>query len=1366
MSDNKDLPDIIDIDIDIEPLEPGVLSPLSDFSASHSLLDVEQEEPSAAPKKVGKSPTIKEEPVDPFIGLTLKGMYRLDRKIGEGGMGNVYAATQFPLERQVAVKVLKPSESNPDGEHYFMREVQAINRLRHPNIISILDYGKEESGLLYLVMEHLPGRTLKEIIKQDYPLKPARVCAILSQLLSALEQAHNGGIIHCDLKPANIMIEEVAGQADFVKVLDFGIAKIKGPAMEVGPYTTAGNIVGTFDYMSPEQIMRRDLDGRADIWSVGVILYEMLTRKRLFHDKDAVSIIGRVMQMTIRRPSELVKTHRIPVILEEIALKAMERSLSKRFQSAGEMRHALLDAQQDLLMGDSGVHSHTGLTYHPGLNEASDSALSDNYSGPVSRSGPISRSGLVRGSTNSHSRSRPFSATDTGRPGLNSMYSRSGNFNLADSQNLGDSQRLATAIAQGTSILDQTFGIGELESNLMGERRKVVVLSVQQRARRRDGIDPEELARRSAQESALIREIVARFEGELENNLGGTFTILFGARRARVGDNLRAVECALALQNELRTLEHGAEHMGIALVYGEVYISDRRGGNAYGEAIDHAVDIARGVRDAKIFVDDQLIELTREQVLYDAPRLISGESVCEVLELTKVAVAAQENIEQELEDVDVYVPRPALFDELVRRATDVRTNSHGGGVAILGDLGTGKTVLLDHFVTTQQQAGWRIFGTGESSSKSHESLAPVRLWIRQIAATYKDPGLLIRKACEATGLKQNVDAAVQFFLGENSSADALPWEDPNGLMHFSSALLYRMMRFSMKTGPVMLVVDDLDVSDRLLMKFLENLLAGIQKQPVLLVATHRIESTALDHGLPGNFEILPIAGLNEGESRQLIAQMLGYTPPQSVVAQLHLRTSGNPMFLRELVRALRKQNSGRVLDDINLSESGIPLNLQELLAERIDMLPSNLRDLLAVASVLGEGFREDFFFQIVPSALNPDEGIQDLIALNVMEARFDSHQRVHVAFHPRAIRNIVYQRLPHAMREQIHNQIINFLENAPEYAAIDRLEHPLMLAFHYRSLNNFEGAAHYLVAAGQMMLDLYDYENAIEHIQDAIDLLNENQVAQTHPTLIQAAAHMLVALRESGRLEDAQRIIDQLPPLHDEIDGIDLPVRLELLHEKGLIEMEAGGIQRSSEDLHVLKEQAKEAGLIKLEIKALLALAQLFEKESQLPQAASLLMEVSQKVETIGDLDMHNPDDRKLCWTAYNQLGTLFIRQKDFQRAQQFLNAALQQARKIEDYRGLVRILSNLGALCLSIRDVKMATQYFKSAVSFAQGTGDLLNQSRILTNLGITSMEANDLEASKDYFRQARALAEEIGWYEGLAELSLHIRRLKKALQ
>src|SRR5690606_9989 len=159
----------------------------------------------------------------------------------------------------------------------------------------------------------------------------------------------------------------------------------------------------------------------------------------------------------------------------------------------------------------------------------------------------------------------------------------------------------------------------------------------------------------------------------------------------------------------------------------------------------------------------------------------------------------------------------------------------------------------------------------------------------------------------------------------------------------------------------------------------------------------------------------------------------------------------------------------------------------------------------------------------------------------------------------------------------------------------------------------------------------------------------------------------------SGRIEDARRLTDALPPL-DQIPG---RVALELMYEKGLIDMEAGSIQDSLRALEWVKNSAAEGGHFKLELKAPLGLAALFEKENQLSQAASLLMEVSKKVEQVGELDLQDPDDRRLTWTAYNQLGTLFIRQRDYQRAQQFLNAALQQARAIEDYRGLVRILSN-----------------------------------------------------------------------------------------
>lgn len=1352
MSNNdEDIPELDEIQV--EPVDPDDPTPPS--NVSQPLSDSPDSQPSrpstdsnaasgpvsshsvpspSRPQRTSTEQTTDSD--DPLIGTRLKDTYELVDKIGEGGMGNVYSAIQYPLEREVAVKVLKPTENNPDGEHYFMREVQAINSLRHPNIVNIVDYGKESDGMLYLVMEHLPGSTLKQIIKRDFPLEPKRICEILAQLLGALEQAHQTQIIHCDLKPANIMVEKVAGQPDFVKVLDFGIAKIKGPAMEAGPYTQAGNIVGTFDYMSPEQVMRKEVDGRADVWSVGVIMYEMLTRKRIFHDEDAVSIIGRVMQMPIRPPSEVAPDVPIPKNLERIVLKAMERNKKKRYQSAKEMRSALKHAIKQLEAGNTG-NLNTG--QHTGPN-----------------SGSLANSGLVQGKAGPEtSNTGSHTGTGSGSTSLSSLYTRSGNFGGSGVAG-GHSQKLA----EGTSVLDQTFSADELESDLSGERRKVAVLAVQQRSRRKSGLDPEEIARRSAEEKKLIQKIVQHYDGELDSQLGGTFTILFGARKARVGDNVRAAECALALREKFRSLDQGAEHIGIALVYGEVYIANRKGGNAYGDAIDRAIDIARSTQDARVFADDNMRQTAaRDRLDLDSTRDVAGNEVAEI-----VSVSSQTDDDpKNLDDIDVYVPRPSYFDELMRRAGSTRDNN-GGGIAILGDLGTGKSILLDRFSDKLDETGWQTFVARDSDRGGQHGLAPIRSWIRQIANLYKDPPKLIRRACGSIGLKKHIDAVVEAYLGQQEEAldvNELPWSDAEGYAHFTGALLYRLLRFAMKKGDaVLLAIDDIDVRDQFTLDFIDSLLDGIKKQPILITVTRRIESSALDHGLPGNFEVLQLGGFSEDESRQFVAQILGYTPQPDIVAQIHQRSSGNPMFLNEMVRTVLQRNDGKIESGSDLLDADLPSNLQELLGARLDALPEQARDLLSVASVIGESFREDFFFQITPSHLEPEDRLQDLVALNFLEAEYDAFDRIHIAFQPRTLRSVVYDRLPHSTREQLHSRIIEFLEQAADYAAVDPLEYPLMVAFHYRSVEGWEGAAHYMTQAGEMLLDLYDYAGAIDQLQEAIELL-DGEVAPDHQTLLLARSRLLVALRESGQLEDARIVIDNLP----ELDDLDPSMRRELLHQQGMLLLESGSLDRALDHLQNARQVAQQLQAPKAEIQALLGIAQIFEKQNELPRAAKLLEEISQKVQNLGELDLQDPDDRKLYWTAYNQLGTLFIRQKDYQKAQQYLQHAYEQARQIEDFRGLVRVMSNFGALSLSMRDVDRARNYFEQAADFAANTGDLLNQSRILTNLGITAMENNDLEGSKKYFKKARSIAEEIGWYEGLAELSLHIKKLRKAL-
>ncbi len=1338
MKNEDDIPELAEVEI--EPVGDDA-GPASNISAP---LSQSQPAPSSTspsgPVSSPSQPQRQAAPNDPLLGVRLKDTYELTAKIGEGGMGNVYSAIQYPLERKVAVKVLKPTDSNPEGEHYFMREVQAINKLRHPNIVNIVDYGKERGGMLYLVMEHLPGKTLKEVIKREFPIKPTRICEIIIQLLGALESAHDSEIVHCDLKPANIMVEKVAGQPDFVKILDFGIAKVKGPAMEAGPYTQAGNIVGTFDYMSPEQIMRKDLDGRADIWSTGVILYEMLTRKRLFHDKDAVSIIGRVMQMPIRPPSELAPDVPIPANLERVTLRAMERNKKKRYQTAKEMRDALKQVLKELESGNTtgttGVHS----------------------TGP--HSGSLAASGLVQGGRGGPSQTGPVTTGTSSATGLSSLYTRSGSFGSFGGTE--HSQRLADSLAKGTSILDETFGAGELEGGLAGERRKVAILAIQQRSRRSAGIDPEELARRSAEEKRIIQKIVAHYEGELDSQLGGTFTILFGARRARVGDNVRAAECALALRDKFRSLDQGADHIGIALVYGEVYIANRKGGNAYGEAIDRAVEIARSGRNAAVQADKNIRDATRDQVDYQGGRQVAGTEVAEVVAVSARTAGKEE--EKDLAEIDIFVPRPTYFDELMRRAAAAK-KKQGGGIAILGDMGTGKSVLLDRFSDKLKDSGWRTFVARESGMGGQFGLAPIRSWIRQIASSYKDPAKLIRRACESIGLKKHIDAVLEVYLGQGDKKaeeiGELPWNDASGYAHFTGALLYRMLRFAMKKGPVMLAIDDIAVADQFTVQFIDSLLSGIQKQPILITVTLRIESSALDHGLPGNFEILQLGSFSADESKQYIAQVLGYTPQPDVVQQVHQRSSGNPMFLNEMVRTVLQRSGGKLSSGADLLDADIPTNLQELLGARVDALPDQARDLLAVASVIGESFREDFFYQITPSHLEPESNLKTLVALNFMAAEFDHFERIHLAFQPRTLRQVVYDRLPKSTRKQLHSRIIEFLEQAGDYAAVDPLEYPLMIAFHYRSVEGWEGAAYYLTIAGEMLLDLYDYAGAIDQLQEAVELLTD-RVEPNNETLVIARSRLLVALRESGRLEDARDVVEKLPDLA----GQEPKIRRELLYECGLIALEGGRLDRARKLLEQARELAQEFEDPKAEVNAMLGIAQVYEKENQLPRAAHLLQDVSQRVGQLGELNMQDPDDRKLFWTAYNQLGTLFIRQKDYQRAQQFLQAAYEQARAIEDFRGLVRVMSNFGALSLSMRDVDRATNYFENAANFAESTGDLLNQSRILTNLGITALEAGNLKASKGYFKKARSIAEEIGWYEGLAELSLHIKKLRKALR
>lgn len=294
-------------------------------------------------------PTREGEPLDPLVGQTIKGSYFVQQRIGGGGMGQVYKAVQINLDRPVALKLLRPSLlSDPSVVQRFHREARASSKLHHPNVIAVTDFGQTDDGTLFMAMEYVPGRNLLRVLRDEFPLGELRVINIGAQILAALGEAHRAGIIHRDLKPENVMVESRTGELDFVKVLDFGIAKIKEPGDTQGQLTQVGLVCGTPDYMSPEQASQHPLDARSDLYSVGIILYELLTGSHPFRGLTPTEMVRAHVEQQIPPMAERsLSGDKVSPGLEALVMRALKKEPAHRFLTADEMRRELLACPVD-----------------------------------------------------------------------------------------------------------------------------------------------------------------------------------------------------------------------------------------------------------------------------------------------------------------------------------------------------------------------------------------------------------------------------------------------------------------------------------------------------------------------------------------------------------------------------------------------------------------------------------------------------------------------------------------------------------------------------------------------------------------------------------------------------------------------------------------------------------------------------------------------------------------------------------------------------------------------------------------------------------------------------------------------------------
>jgi eukaryotic-like serine/threonine-protein kinase len=285
-----------------------------------------------------------------LIGLILDDKYQLDEPLGRGGMGTVYRATHLLIDRPVAVKVLNPRFISDEAAHErFRREARAAGRLRHTNAVAVTDFGETPEGIVYIVMELLEGESLRELLAREAPLSPALATQMMIQASGAVAAAHETGIIHRDLKPGNIFIVQRPNAPPIIKVLDFGIAKLateSGDANQPITLTETGIMIGTPRYMSPEQCDGRPLTPASDVYSLGIILYEMLTGVTPFTGPSPLSIALKHSSEAPKPPREIVSS--LPPALEQIVLHALEKIPENRPADAGELARELRTAAESL----------------------------------------------------------------------------------------------------------------------------------------------------------------------------------------------------------------------------------------------------------------------------------------------------------------------------------------------------------------------------------------------------------------------------------------------------------------------------------------------------------------------------------------------------------------------------------------------------------------------------------------------------------------------------------------------------------------------------------------------------------------------------------------------------------------------------------------------------------------------------------------------------------------------------------------------------------------------------------------------------------------------------------------------------------
>jgi serine/threonine protein kinase len=319
------------------------------------------------------------DPNDRWIGREIGGRYRVLSKIGEGGMGAVYKAEQISLKRTVALKVLKPDlVSTPLLLRRFNAEAEAVAKLNHPNTVGIYDFGQDPDGTLFIAMEFVEGKSLRKIVTNEAPLAPGRALYIAAQIAASLSDAHSNGIVHRDLKPDNVMLQDRGKHRDIARVLDFGIAKLRDDSRNTA-MTQAGDVLGTPQYMSPEQIKGEAVDGRTDVYALAAMLYELLTGRMVFEASTVLSILSKHLVDAPEPPSARRPDLGLTAAVDQLVLAGLAKEPAHRIANMDLFAEMMMQVAANLGVSAAPPRSELVSVVQPAVNTPASLAVPSMY---------------------------------------------------------------------------------------------------------------------------------------------------------------------------------------------------------------------------------------------------------------------------------------------------------------------------------------------------------------------------------------------------------------------------------------------------------------------------------------------------------------------------------------------------------------------------------------------------------------------------------------------------------------------------------------------------------------------------------------------------------------------------------------------------------------------------------------------------------------------------------------------------------------------------------------------------------------------------------------------------------------------------